>query len=314
MAGQPIESNTSAQTPNIEKPNSSVKKKPKSQKHGNHFGVTSFQQMKDERLLHEIFKFCAWGPEHINKVQDAKFEAGRRADTDASMANRAVLMEELGTFAHGLAKQAVIRLKKHFPTQGTQAFEDALTWAESQKNGKHNKVNFHVAKQLKKSLAFLEKGKKKAQKSRKARKNKHTNTLTPVKLVNGIHPNSLRHLTPSQQWTIVIDETGDTFTPDAQALSPSDRQLGKVIALAIPKRSIDKLKDLPKRFHATESNDEALKDQIVQAITQTDVGILGFSVQDPALTVNQQWFDAIHKLCEWTLFMLPVKDHQPLQA
>lgn len=90
--------------------------------------------------------------------------------------------------------------------------------------------------------------------------------------------------------------------------------MGKVVALAIPKRSYSKLKDLPKAFHATDSTDEAFKDQIVQDLTQADIGVLGFSVQDRALTINQQWFDAIHKLCEWTLLMLPVREDESLKV
>lgn len=311
---QQTEANVKKQTTNIQKPNSSVKKKPKSQKHGSYSGVTSFKQMDDKKLLHEIFKFCAWGPkpENISKVRDAKFEAGRRADTDASIANRAAHMEELGTLAHSLANQAVKELKKLFPTKGQLAYEDALAWAESQKNGKHNKVNYHLTIQLKSALDYLENGKKSAQKAKQAKQNQPNSTLAPVKLIDGIHPNSLRHLEPSEHWTIAIDETGDKFSPNAQNLSPLDRKLGKVVALVIPQKNYDQLKDLPKRFHATESNDEALKNKIVQALTRTDVGILGFSVQDPAHTINQQWFDAIHKLCEWTLLMLPVNDHQPL--
>ena len=278
-----------------QKPAKKAKKKPQSQ--------VSLKQMDDKQLLRRLFIRSAWGNQE-REVKEIMFQLSERESRTPGLIHRAQTMKELGESANRIGIQATTRLKKTFNTQKDAAFDETMEWALAQKNAKHNLVQTHIEKTLEKVLSFL---KDKAT-QQKQRSKQPESLLKSVTLTDGIHPNNVRYLKPSQQWTVVIDETGQVFDERALDIGLNNKDLGRVIALAIPQRSYNDLPKLRQDFHATNASDKQI-DQNVQAILNSDVGVFGFTVKDQGLSQKQRWFDAINHLAYWTTLMLPMSSN-----
>jgi hypothetical protein len=113
------------------------------------------------------------------------------------------------------------RLESVFHQHGEK---EALAWLESQKEMSERVRNF-LLKRIGKMLNF------RAKKQASQPLQPPTCTITPPSFTSH-HPNSLPHLKANNHWEVYIDETGSRFRFDDN--DPSDKQLGKVAALAIP--------------------------------------------------------------------------------
>lgn len=119
----------------------------------------------------------------------------------------------------------------------------------------------------------------------------------------GLHGSDIRALPTSPTWTILIDETGTDFGPDAAHATLSQR--GKFVGIVVPS-SPPSLNPLPKGWHAVdcESNEEI--DVVFQAVLDAEVGVLGVEVTSLPVTPNERWMDGIGLLVDWILRLLPV--------
>lgn len=124
-----------------------------------------------------------------------------------------------------------------------------------------------------------------------------------VKPPAGLHGSDIRGLSASSTWTILIDETGNDFGPDAIQATPSKR--GKFVGIVVPS-SPPALNPLPKGWHAVDcdSNDEI--DAVFQAVLDADVGVLGVEVSSLPVTPSERWMDGVGLLVDWILRLLPV--------
>jgi tetratricopeptide (TPR) repeat protein len=256
----------------------------------------SIKALSDERLIQELFIYATWGDEHERKVSERMFEAHERALRSPSIVGKAQRAVEDAKFAKSLEKRAYVLLRN-----AKNHVDDALKLlAEENKRSKDGRIQKHLRIQLEKKAQFT------ASKQKANYENKgYDSQLKPARMERGVHPNSVRHIQPSQQWTVLIDETGSQFNAQALSLDYQSRELGRVVALAIPDRSITKLPPLPEGFHATEVSD-AILDQHVGKLLNTDVGVFGFTMQDDGLSYKQRWFDAIQQLAQWMMVLLPI--------
>lgn len=116
------------------------------------------------------------------------------------------------------------------------------------------------------------------------------------------HPQSLRALEPSSEWTLLIDESGAVFDETAQSLTERDVRLGRVVAVAVPEKvNLPKLK---KAYHAKDESDDTVQ-KVVKTLMDARVGILGGTLKDDLRSAN--WISAIQKVIRWALLMLPVE-------
>jgi len=127
-----------------------------------------------------------------------------------------------------------------------------------------------------------------------------------VQMHDGQHPNSLHRQAPATHWRIYIDETGSVFDEQASALNPTDKDVGRIVALAMPAST--KLPELG-NFHATQAS-PAQVDNVLQTLLDARVGILGFSVQDSTAR-HSYWLGQVLHLIRWTLLQLPVPENAP---
>lgn len=124
-----------------------------------------------------------------------------------------------------------------------------------------------------------------------------------VKPPVGLHGSDIRSLPTNPTWTILIDETGNDFGPNAIQATPSKR--GKFVGIVVPS-SPPALNPLRKGWHAVDcdSNDEI--DAVFQAVLDADVGVLGVEVSSLPVTPNERWMDGVGLLVDWILRLLPV--------
>ncbi|WP_044414382.1 hypothetical protein [Thiomicrospira microaerophila] len=280
----------------------------KSVKHNTDNPATSYATMKDGNLLYQIYQKSSWGNQ-AHQVSTMMMEIADRSERNPSLIKRAREHAQLGEHVFKLSEQA----KQLFRTEYTknqdreQATEAVLAWLALQKQGRNKTVIKSIKYLLKKAHDFIN------SKKRKLRAKPKTSQLQPLTLNNGIHPNSLRHLNPSRQWTVVIDETGSNFNEQAQLLSLNDKTLGRVVSLAIPQRALNNLPPLKAQYHATEASDEE-NDAVADSLLKSGAGIFGFTVKDQGLTQRQRWFDAIEHLTYWTLLLLPIQPDDETQV
>lgn len=272
------------------------------------FGTTDpneSNRLFDKELIQQIFLWSALGPTYKNDLNKLLLEANNRSARSPRMITRAQASIQDGQRAQKLADKALTHFKQLLPKNSIdKAYNIALTKILKETTAKTPRIRDYIKKFLKKVLqdqsCFEQEHKAKNQKS----------LLKPLHIPDGIHPNNLRFMQPSQKWTVLIDETGQNFDHSAAELNDTDKRLGKVIALAIPERSIKTLKPLKTRFHAYHESNEVL-DNVVKTLTQSDVGVFGFSIKDDSLPQKQQWFDAINHLCQWVVRLLPIRKAYP---
>ena len=190
------------------------------------------------------------------------------------------------------AYKAKLELGKVFDTSGELAtklwiFEARKSW-----------LNDH------KIVATLERELKKRIEREQNLRNRHSHRVQRTKihtgLIDGLHPNCLRALKPSDSWTIYIDETGAEFDSTAEG-SANSNQMGRVVALAVPNGV-----ELPdcSGFHAVDRTFSEV-DEVLQRLLDAPVGVFGFSVLDTSAR-HRYWIGHILHLVRWTLLQLPV--------
>lgn len=265
-------------------------------KQENNLSPGSIKALSDERLIQELFIYSTWGDEHARKVSERMLEAHERALRSPHILVKAQRAIDDAKLAKSLEKRAYVLLRN-----AKNHVEDALKLlAEENKRSKDGRIQKHLRIQLDKKAQFT------ASKQKANYENKgYDSQLKPIRMEKGVHPNSVRHIQPAQQWTVLIDETGSQFSTQALSLDYQSKELGRVVALAIPDRSISKLPALPEGFHATNLSDATL-DQHVDKLLRADVGVFGFTMQDDGLSYKQRWFDAIQQLVQWMMVLLPI--------
>lgn len=127
--------------------------------------------------------------------------------------------------------------------------------------------------------------------------------------LDGLHASDIRRLEPRSKWSVLIDETGWEYGPDAQ--HKPDRSKGKFVALIIPSDPIQlKESDL----HATDCNKIEVINQAFQYVLDADVGVFGVSINCLPVTPNERWMDGVALLLDWVLRLLPVDSHTTIEA
>jgi hypothetical protein len=119
----------------------------------------------------------------------------------------------------------------------------------------------------------------------------------------GLHGSDIRALSASPTWTILIDETGTDFGPDAAQATLSQR--GKFVGIVVPS-SPPSLNALPKGWHAVDRDSNEEIDIVFQAVLDAEVGVLGVEVSSLPVTPNERWMDGVGLLVDWILRLLPV--------
>lgn len=251
----------------------------------------------DAQLQSETFKLAAWGPspERLRQLDDFAEQAlqpGRPPSLHAQLQT----VRRNGEKAYALGQE----LEAIFHSQGAQA---AQAWLDKKSRVlPHQRMATHLRITLDK---LLERQYEQTQRKNAAQAQQYKANVA-VQMHAGQHPNSLHRQTPATHWRIYIDEGGSVFDEQADALNASDKDVGRMVALAVPAST-----QLPKlgNFHATQSN-PAQVDQVLQTLLDAQVGILGFSVQDS--TARQAyWLGQVQHLIRWTLLQLPVPQNAP---
>ncbi|WP_006786755.1 hypothetical protein [Thiorhodospira sibirica] len=118
-----------------------------------------------------------------------------------------------------------------------------------------------------------------------------------------LHPQDIRGLKPSPHWTLLIDETGTRFDPDAQNMRADNPKLGRIVGLLMPQRH--GLNQLPRGWHAVDQNIAEI-DRVIQAILDAPVGVLGITVQQLPQALVERWAFAVLRLIDLVLRLLPI--------
>lgn len=194
------------------------------------------------------------------------------------------------------ARALSVALKKKINSGARQA--ELQDWINEQTQNRSGRIARHLQITLEKQNQF------RARKSGQTRQNQDFHiTLPQTEFVNGQHPQNLRSQKPCQQWDIYLDETGNNFSDEASALKESDKNLGRIIALALPQDHT--LPPLAKPVHSVDLPYSKIQD-LLKTITQSKAGILGATLKQDLLSHN--WMSAVHQLARWALLMLPMED------
>ena len=220
-------------------------------------------QFSDGRLLSETFKLAAWGPtpERIRQLEALEAEAlsGRRP---AWVHQTLVGARRNGEKAHDLGQS----LLTVFQQQGEAA---ARQWMEKNVADRHESIARHLQITLGKAVERQHTGRQRMAGAQAQQHKSHVHTA----LRQERHPNSLRHQVPHAHWNIFIDETGQRFDDSADDLPATDKDVGRMVALAVPAST--RLPAL-KGFHGSDAP-PADVDRVLQVLLDAPVGILGFS-------------------------------------
>ena len=238
-------------------------------------------------ILSKIYRLYSWGaedkPELLNESNRLSHQANSLGHYEE--VERVI---KLGKKAYGLLKHLESLLEQ-------QGYEAAKSWVVSEQKNLPGRINNSLNLQLKRWQERQEQ-----LKTRREAK-VHKSSLTPV-IFEKHHPNSLRHLSPDSQWTIYIDETGQHFDYLSEEDTLPSQQIGRVVALAVP--ACTTLLPISGGFHATEASVEEV-DATLEYLLRQEVGILGFSVNDPVAQAAN-WFSHVVLLARWVLLQLPI--------
>lgn len=279
---------------------------------------TSIRQLPEKELIFESFKLAAWGAdetENARQLEQLLEEAQRRAQSEptkhASLPSAMQKARRSGEHAHRLGKELLSKLDKSGPSAEIDAWIGKVSANVDPKVQRHLKIQHK--KWIDRQQTLRERADERERnrmQSRAAGKPLSLTRLEPVQLIDGHHPNNLRHQAPASQWEVLIDETGEAFGPEADSLNATDRKLGRVVALAVPEHA--KLPALPAEFHAADAKDSVV-DRALQAVLKAPVGIFGFTVRD-TLATSTQWIGHVHQLVRWVLLQLPLCSEQPCRV
>lgn len=261
----------------------------------------SLHALLDKDLIGKSFVLAAWGadkPENRRQLDEIAEEAWNRAPRNSGLPDIVDEARRNGEHACELAAELLRRLDR----EGDASAGD---WIASVTADVHERIRGHLQITLKRWRE-----RRQSLQQRHGGQRVYTSSLPPVSLIDGHHPNSLRHLRPAAAWQVCIDETGSLFDEQADALNGTDSKLGRLVALAVPEGAC--LPALDKGFHATGA--PALQvDQVLQSLLQAPVGIFGFTVQDPAAH-TRHWIGHVQQLVRWVLLQLPLEPEQPCRV
>lgn len=252
--------------------------------------------LTDAQLQSETFKLAAWGPspERLRQLDDLA-EQALQPGRPAWLHGQLQAVRRNGEKAYALGQE----LDAIFKDQGAQA---AQAWMGTTSRGLHERMATHLRITLDK---LIKRQHELAQRQSAAQAQQYKSNVA-VQMHDGQHPNSLHRQAPATHWRIYIDETGSVFDEQASALNPTDKDVGRIVALAVPAST--KLPELG-NFHATQAS-PAQVDNVLQTLLDARVGILGFSVQDSTAR-HSYWLGQVLHLIRWTLLQLPVPENAP---
>ena len=241
-------------------------------------------------MLYQIYLRYSWGAEEKTELAN---EAARFAHKFQQQGDSCDVQEviEQGKQAFRL----ITELKNLLSTKGQDV---AQQWLKENASQYSHKVKRSLEIELEKSL-------KRVQQLAERKKHKaYTSSITPVHFSDH-HPQSIQHLDEDSEWSVYIDESGQYFETATEEYSVTNFDLGRVVALVVPGRT--KLEPLPANFHATESS-PAEVDRCMQYLLEQDVGVFGFTVNDPGAFAGN-WFSHVVLLARWVLLQLPLAAH-----
>ncbi|KKO47665.1 hypothetical protein VT06_15775 [Arsukibacterium sp. MJ3] len=238
-----------------------------------------------QELLDTVFRFHAWGKAEAERILlEAK-------EQFAAQPEAIILLEKMAR--QGLhAEQLGQALQKKW-----QAGEDETVikaWL-SKLDNQPGKIKRYLQITLKKLIDYKQK-----QQQKFTERSSFTLTLPQYSLIGSLHQHNLRALPPSPEWTLFIDETGSSFDQSALELNLSDKQLGKIVALALPANTT--LPPLEQACHAVTLPHEQVQ-QLLAHVLSSNSGVFGATVHD---LTTYSWIGAIAKLTRWALLMLPI--------
>ncbi len=179
----------------------------------------------DSKLIQDTFLRAAWGPtpEHIRELERLEQEA-LQTGRPRCLHKQFESAKRDGEKAYKLGQ----KLRKVLNTEGLTAAEQ---WIDRESEGQHKNIAKHLKIVLDKARKYQQEKQQQLAVSRK----QHYKSNIGTQLRAGQHPNSLRHQQPASHWRIYIDETGQIFDNQVDTLSPNNKDVGRIVALAIPK-------------------------------------------------------------------------------
>ena len=252
------------------------------------WGATaSVSDVDVKKVVEQTFRNHAWNLAEAERMLQEQLH---------HFSGEPALLQELQTAArHGRhAFQMGLALNKKL--QAGASFNEVAEWIEQQANSQPHRVVKHLKIEMQKKKNWHNTQHQKRQAARQFKI-----TLPNIALTDGLHPQSLRALPPSSEWQILIDESGKKFSLDATELNETDRDLGRIVALALPANS--NLLPLSRPHHASDLTHAEIQ-KLLLAIINSNSGILGATVRQDLLTHN--WISAVAQLARWALLMLPV--------
>lgn len=119
------------------------------------------------------------------------------------------------------------------------------------------------------------------------------------------HPNSLYELRPSQEWTVVIDETGTFQNKEGSEDGSND----KIVGVFIP----ENVELKPLCFHGCENNSFSKLEAPIRYLLDSRCGILGFTVEALGSEPKEPWLTAIKELLILAAYILPYDRRQEVK-
>lgn len=247
----------------------------------------------------QLFKAYIFNSAHTDKAEQLAAhlieDFSYRVGGDPSIMEALDKTQRQGRHACTLSNSLISKIRSGEPADALQE------WVNTQAQSQSKRIATHLRITLDKQLAYRQ------NKQQQGKANQSFNLSLPyTKVSNGTHPQSLRGLQPAQEWDLYIDETGTNFGVDASELNESDRQLGRIIALALP--AGHGLQPLDKPVHAVDLPYLELE-SLLKSITSSKLGVLGATLKKDLAGYN--WISAVHQLMRWAMLMLPVSDRFP---
>lgn len=219
------------------------------------------------KLVRDYFLRHAWGAnKHRRDIEAIEVKAERLLERVPDLDRQLRQAQQSGERASELAEQLRAKLRQ---LGDSEAFSH---WLEATLSENESRVSKHLKKVLEKSWENAKKQRAKFHANRN-----HKITTPALQLTPEGHPNALNNLSPCSSWNVLIDETGQHFDEQVENLGPNNKDVGKVVALALPETA--ELPALESGFHAYDESDARIE-QILRNLTTQPVGIFGFSSQD----------------------------------
>ncbi len=242
--------------------------------------VSNADKQKVISLLQELSKFVSWdSDDQTKKVRDElrAFKWVNPSDIKKTEQRGRDIRSELNRFEKLLRQnnpnsETVLRLKEKLSLQFPE-----------------------IAGKLKKKIDSREKQKNRTEDVRK--RIKKGQTLSDIR---SDLDHRIQSLTPSSAWTLLVDETGESF--DSRHSGGGLR--GRFVGVLIP-NSVSLAK--PLIFHAKDSSLDEI-DKTLQALLDQPVGVFGIAVDDLPETEGERWVDGVMETIHWIWRLLPIDE------